>query len=264
MKNNEDIFEIIKKASIEKRLILFCGAGISIKSPSNLPSSLEIIRQISDNLAKGFTEQQKDFLSKALQTLSSVPFELSLSIIGAGKYLKLRDILSPLIREVPNSNHKFIADLLINRYIQYIITTNFDVLIEKEFELNDKKLDVFYNFNNIWDIERISNYSLIKIHGSLDDLNSIKTTTENIRKSYSIEVLSKWGDFLNNKCIIFVGYGGGDKLDILPILMNLKNTSLIWLNHREHNSFNIIKDYSHLSHEMKFVFKRNKVLVSIP
>ena len=96
-------------------------------------------------------------------------------------YLKILDIFKG---GEPNANHILIARLAKNGYLRTIFTTNFDLLIEKALEkegLKKKKdFDVYYDeeqfstidFDNMQDgIVRI-----FKIHGSIDNIDSIRTT----------------------------------------------------------------------------------------
>src|SRR6266481_1240626 len=83
----------------------------------------------------------------------------------------------------PNTTHAFLAKLAKRNYLQSIVTTNFDLLLEKA--LRDEHVD-FAVFADEAQFQQIPNGAdrvrLIKIHGSAHDFESIRTTITQLAK----------------------------------------------------------------------------------
>lgn len=171
----------ISKSIKAGELALFCGAGIS--KNSGLPLADELKQQILDKLPI-----DKEDITEIMN--SNLPFEafidaLSETIFYPFDVLKIFDIFED---GLPNTNHILIARLAKNGCLKTILTTNFDLLIEKALEKEGLKrnedFEVYYDedqFSRI-DFENIDDgiIRIFKIHGSTEDKKSIRTTLTDV------------------------------------------------------------------------------------
>jgi hypothetical protein len=111
--------------SIEaNRLILLCGAGLSIPAPSKLKSAVDVARACYDKYVPtmALPAAMRDNIDQlAGHFYNSGEFQ-SLFI---GKLVPWNDLVG-----TPNAGHEAVADLLIVRAAKVALTTNFDPLIE--------------------------------------------------------------------------------------------------------------------------------------
>ena len=112
--------------SIENdRLVLFCGAGLSMSKPSEVPSAAELAKMCAASYAERYAALPED-TSKDLEKVAEYFFEKNLLIPTFINNLIPR---GPFLRD-PNSGHYAIADFLSSAVIDFAVSTNVDVLIE--------------------------------------------------------------------------------------------------------------------------------------
>lgn len=131
----------------------------------------------------------------------------------------------------PTHYHYAISEMLLSGKVSYVITTNFDNLIEIAYhdisskKAKSKKLNVVYD-----ESKRLQPKSpnLIKIHGCATAPHSLVFNLTHVGKG-----LAEWKKSMLSKLsanpFIFLGYSDRDK-DITPILAQLSNKWL-WLCH---------------------------------
>lgn len=221
----QKIFDEILQGINLGKTIVFCGAGIS--KDSGLPIVSQLVPYILEKL-KVPREDTKLILDK--KNYPKIPFEVFLQGLKANTNIdKILDIYN---QGVPNTNHILLAKLIKARKLDTIITTNFDKLIEKALSLEPKPLgegidyDVIYTeqgFEEIkWFDKRIR---IIKIHGSIDDKESMAVTLEQVasrvlskaRSTIIEEVFSKGKH--NN--VLILGYSSSDVFDLSPQIQNI-------------------------------------------
>ncbi|KKM20337.1 hypothetical protein LCGC14_1646480, partial [marine sediment metagenome] len=167
----------------------------------------------------------------------------------------------------PNYIHYFLANVIVNRK-DYVVTTNFDYMIEKGIQRileSDKhkfiipvitRENFVSNFRPL-DIFKEGGYPLYKIHGSKRNLitgentgNSLVTTMSALGKdrgigeTFSLESYKKQAiyNLMKNRTLIVMGYSGSDDFDIGPTLQGLPYLSrLIWVEHVQDNTKEIYK-----------------------
>lgn len=126
----------------------------------------------------------------------------------------------------PNVYHYMLADLA--RSGSIMVTTNFDVCIEKALGLKDSEMNA-KDVHGIKAIEYAKGQYVYHVHGIATDEHietNLGATLTNVSKSL-------FKQFTNMLCkcfedgytIIFVGYGGVDFFDIKPFFDSLKNKS---------------------------------------
>ncbi len=248
--NLEDIFHI------DGKYAFLAGAGISIDSPSNLPSARMLINTLVNYICPKEVLDEDSLEIKYESLIQVFRDEID-------HELKLIDFFG--LPTNPNSIHFFLAQIIYNQH--YVMTTNFDQLIEHAifslqsqgtptFQIKDLKVAITENdYKNILDRDlRV----LFKLHGSNKNLitgentkNSIITTMDAIGKSmkqqedlfvlplYIHSILER---ICSGKTLVFLGYGGGDGLDVLPELARIEDINqIIWIEHTNNSTVSIEK-----------------------
>jgi tetratricopeptide (TPR) repeat protein len=233
----KDLMNHLAQSIHERRLCFFLGAGISKNPPANMPLAkdlrLSIMRKLLDKKEFGWNLKKK---------LLNYPFEAFLQVVSGDS-----EILESMIRIFrhgkPNKNHMFVAKLMKRGYVRNVLTTNFDLLLERALEHEGLRRDthfrVFFDekqFSRL-DFRRPAIPTIFKIHGSADDVNSIRTTLELIAH----ETLSKsratvLGHFFSDDhtIILIMGYSAKDEFDVNPILRGMKTRKqVIFVKHNK-------------------------------
>ena len=170
------------------KLIVFVGAGVS--KNSGLPDWKELIKDYAEY--RGI----KEFTSKEYLTIPEEVFER----YGSLKYYEIAEKRFSG-KYFPNSIHKILKEM----DLTYIITTNYDTLIEdeiKNLQVVSKDEDLPYTS---------SNRMLIKMHGDFDNKNIVlkKSDYDNYEKNFQLISTLIKGLFTTNT-ILFIGYSYND------------------------------------------------------
>ena len=218
------------------KFVVVAGAGISVDYPSNLPSwwkfnesLINVIKKRAENLCPKINDLFSSITldgSFPVQTLSDV-----LVRNGMGKFYF--PILKMLNSDRPNANHFALVELVKNKLVDTIVTTNFDKLIELAFEKREVPIRLMFNDSHFED-SSIQENVLLKVHGSVDDATSfIDTVTQ---KAVGLSKAKK--DFLKRRLdcdIVFIGFSGADfdfDENYIPIKGALENNKRVrWIVH---------------------------------
>ena len=170
------------------KLVVFVGAGVS--KNSGLPKWEELIKDYADY--RGI----KEFTSKQFLTIPEEIFER----YGSLKYYEIAEKRF-LGKYVPNSIHRILKKMKLT----YIITTNYDTLIEdeiKNLQIVSKDEDLPYTN---------SNRMLIKMHGDFENKNIVlkKSDYDNYEKNFQLISTLVKGLFTTNT-VLFIGYSYSD------------------------------------------------------
>lgn len=170
------------------KLVVFVGAGVS--KNSGLPEWEELIKDYADY--RGI----KEFTSKQFLTIPEEVFER----YGSLKYYEIAE-KKFLGKYVPNSIHRILKKMKLT----YIITTNYDTLIEdeiKNLQIVSKDEDLPYTN---------SNRMLIKMHGDFENKNIVlkKSDYDNYEKNFQLISTLVKGLFTTNT-VLFIGYSYSD------------------------------------------------------
>jgi len=238
----------ISQSIKERELVLFCGAGISRNS--GLPIADELKEVILKNLPIDVGDIDK--------IIKSIPFEAFMEaiagedIISSSKSIDISDILKIYNLGEINTNHILIAKLAKKNYLKMIITTNFDLLIEKALEREGlekgKDFDVYYeenqfsriDFRNICSDKRII---IIKLHGSIEDIESIRAITKKVGcKIFSdkrIDIIRYIFSSGTHKQVLILGYSCSDVFDIMPQVHSIeeKQKDITLIDHSNGDEF---------------------------
>lgn len=211
--------------------IIFAGSAISIWLPSEAPSA----SQMRNLLLEGLLDICPDHLKFNLDLTPLLKWNgPRLEWI----YEELWGIFGDSVLTVmecynfgePNLLHDFLAKQFKSGMIKRIYTTNQDCFIEKSL----KRLDYIENKNysvilpdQKSEDSIFSNKLLIKLHGSVSQTSSIRTTFRHIGLGLSKKLYDLFKHDLKNNTFVFIGYSGLD-IDIQPILMESNPLHIIW------------------------------------
>jgi len=227
------IYEItdILSGKKESSITIFCGAGVSVKS--GLPTASELLEYILKRLdiEDEDINELKDDSYKWI-----MPFESFMdAFIEHNQNTKLFEIF---LLGKPNHNHYLIKKLANKSSLDKVFTTNFDLLIERMFETEPSlEFKVFLETDIDEYISADNDYiPLIKLHGSADKNESIKSTISSITSGDSFENRKKLIRSAFSSCsdILWVwGYSCSDVLDITPTIQSIQhnNKTVILLQH---------------------------------
>ncbi|NIS53639.1 MAG: hypothetical protein GWN67_22545 [Phycisphaerae bacterium] len=183
-----------------EKVILFVGSGMSCNA--NLPAWKELIERITNQLLNLNNEDLLFF--NTLDSAQKVEY-----IYDQSNKISVTDFISDqFLRSASSSDaHK----LLVTLPVRYIITTNWDNLIEDYFYSELKS-----NLNVIWKDEqlpsRVYKNTLIKIHGTISEPNSIIfSENEYLNFLYSDSLLKQYVSILiATSTLLFIGYSYSD------------------------------------------------------
>lgn len=210
-KGVDELTDEIKKGEIA----IFCGAGISLNS--GIPIVPQLLRDLLTKL-----NLPEDHIQLLLQ--SGLPFEAFMEVFDqVSDITALLDIFT--IKNI-NPSHRFIAALQEKFHNKYIITTNFDTMIEDAFidrSLCNKKarIEEFTRIN--WDQDQC-----IKIHGCIEDKYSIEIVLQLVasamlaqNKKEVIDTIFSKGP---HKSVLIIGYSCSDIFDVTQLLESIDDS----------------------------------------
>lgn len=221
------------------QLAVFCGAGISRSPPSNLPLASELTAFMLEGLLG--PKHCISFKAK----FDKLPLELLIEIIARNADTFLPVFAQVLHSAEPNRNHLFLARLIANGHLQAVMTTNFDLLIERALTQQDHvNFEVYSREDQFEGLESkdLLQPSVVKLHGTADDLQSIRSTLRDIA---TVKKSAARKDILNlffgklQKDVLVLGYSARDEFDINPAIRSMVTETRIF--HVVHTS-NLISE----------------------
>ena len=217
--------------------ILVVGAGISIDPPSNLPSWSGFYKKMLD----GIKEKVLETLPTARKLLEPIDVNklpvqcISEIIVRSGAGDSYFPLLTLLESARPNANHKAIVEMVKQRMVCAIITTNFDTLLERAFRQENIKLNVIISENDYAESFQMRGCNLFKIHGTVFDPTSLVDTVTQKYVGLSVVKRTFLKNLLKNYDVVFLGFSGADfsfDLDYIPIHEAVNNNHAIkWIKH---------------------------------
>ncbi len=253
-----EVLEKLSRDASRSNLICFCGAGVSKEAPTNLPTADEIVCDLLAEVGQALPDLQHDLLGGS-HLFRDRPFELFMAVVEQGLLFRVFELLKPLTTGRTNSFHAYLASLLAKRKIAHLFTTNFDYMFECALGKDLSKIDVLYGWQEIDRLQKRSHQPyLVKLHGSILGNNredttrqTILTTMDRIYQTSTQSLLKQWAGVLNGKTVLFLGYSGRDRLDVMRLLQLLDRSSLVWVNHTDSTQLRIDDLSSALSPELK-------------
>lgn len=235
----EQFLDKIERLIRSRKLIMFCGAGISVTPPSNLPLAKELRDNILEKLLR------PDDWQHFKERFAEKPLESVIEIVDRNSKEFLPSLRRLFQSAQPNRNHLLLAKLVTEEYLQTIMTTNFDTLLEEALRQEGMTdFQVYLNEDHFAAIEvnDMLRPSIVKIHGTIDDLASVRSALNQIamraRSEARKRALSVFFCDLH-KDVLILGYGVKDEFDINPALRSLKTTTAVY--HVEHDSEDIFE-----------------------
>lgn len=231
LKTTEDLAEVL--CSIPNgKLGVFFGAGVSRNA--GLPLANELKNEILNVME----------MSEYQNALSHIPFEQFMEFV-IGFSNENNDILEIFNQGNPTLFHELMAHCIKNGKIKNILTTNFDMLLEKA--CIDKNVNICRLCNEQeFNLKDITTPCYIKIHGSIDDISSTRIILSDITKNENIEsrnrVLNYFFNDTNEEIVIILGYSCSDVFDILPFMKSNNNDfskKIIFIEHCNYSNNNI-------------------------
>jgi len=210
-KIKKDTIDSLVKALNEQRLILFCGAGISMLPPSASPSWWDIYAAAAKALSARFVDKYphataKIDLNSLLAPLDTQELANIISQRFAGPTFS--NLLSVVDIADANENHRAIATLAKKNCLRGVLTTNFDTLIERAAISCDYAFDIASP--GIQAKKDPAKCTLIKIHGTtVDTLNLIETSREKARE-INPTLKDAWDPLVEGADLLVLGYSGAD------------------------------------------------------
>lgn len=195
---------------------MFVGAGISRNS--GVPVVWDIIEEVLKTLRVEDADRTKIHETK-------IPFEgfMQVLIEASGVIESLLDIFEA--DDSPNANHRLIAKLVKAGKLKTIVTTNFDMLIERALEnellVRGENFEVLYREEDFQvDAGVGDKVVVIKIHGSMEDKNNLAVTLNRVATQLysqtSMDVIRHVFSGEPKKNVLVMGYSFSDMYDILP------------------------------------------------
>ena len=212
----------IRRAFAERRAVLFCGAGISIEPPATLPDW----KTLRDETIKA--------VAGADETLvATLPGLLAQDVDGGIGQALAPELVATIVRSVvpdyfrslrvldhdqPNRNHTLIARLAKAHVVRYILSTNFDQLIETACHREGIELRILRSDDDFaaFDMaEADGRPVLFKLHGCISNPDTIVATVEQEAVGLSPQKAAVLESLWNAMTGLFWGYSGADlKLDV--------------------------------------------------
>lgn len=203
-----DFDERILNAIRDDKLVIFAGAGVSMGSPSNLPSFWKLAKDIASGTGLEPTEP----LDRFLGTLNNKGIDVH------------QRAIEPLSLEgsKPNDLHRNIIRLFRDSKKIRLITTNFDLLFEEACK-ELKNDDSFSEAPNIYRAPALPQgydfNGIVYVHGALPQLNTHRAkdmvlTDADFGRAYLTEGWARrfLVDVFREFTVLFIGYSHNDAI----------------------------------------------------
>ena len=208
-------YKNIIKEIAKKNIAVLAGAGIS------RDSGLPIVKEFYEEFLPIFYEKIDQ--AKLKETITKyIPFERLMEHIFSYTNNDY-SIMNIFANGQPNSIHYILARMMHKGWISDLYTTNFDRLLESALEIAEGLIKKDYGyFCTEEDFSKLQkhakSHNVIKIHGTIDNEKSIRTTLETItsnnrlnRRRPPIERLLNSG---SHDIVLVLGYSFSDEFDI--------------------------------------------------
>ena len=198
---------ILRKAMLEKKLVVFVGSGTSIDA--GMPSWHDAVKNIANKL--GITDDDNIDYMKIPQFYYNAR--------GNKEYVDLMREIFKYGEDLPVCDvHRNIVEL--NTHT--IITTNYDCLIEKAVEENSEFIQVISHDRDL--PYKTVEKEILKIHGDLEKGNFVLKEDDYIHYSNNFKLIEAYvKSLIATNVVLFVGYSFSDP-DVKQIFSWVKDT----------------------------------------
>lgn len=221
----------VASAISSRQVAVLVGAGIS--AHSGLPLANAVKKAILTELPIPHNDL-KDILA------SRLPFEAFIETIGHA--LDLEQFLGLFKETHPNRNHTFIARLAKTDHLHAIYTTNFDTLLEQALQHDKVRYSAYYAESQFATLDlsvSAHNVVLCKLHGTVDDAASIRTTLRSVASRSLSQARANVLDHLfssgHHAVVLILGYSCSDTFDIVPHIRQVTGNRkrIVFVEHSE-------------------------------
>jgi len=203
--------------------IVFLGAGCSVSA--GIPLASKIVEDVLEEY-----KEHPDFINFTPQT----PYATVMSKLDPNQRSRL--FANYTDKAKINVTHIYLANLIINGYVDYVVTVNFDNLMQRA-------LALFNKFPATYDISILQKQdfgtrdfdikSVIYLHGQHNGLWQLNTEVE-MDKAASGKIAEKiFNKISANRTWIVVGYSGDDFVFDQIASMNRFYDNLYWVGYKE-------------------------------
>ncbi len=207
IKKNNKLYMNIPKSLIEKinkkQIVIFAGAGLSMNA--GLPSWKELIISILEEITEKEPKSEKykvalnDEIMEPLDVLNKIEVHKEYAIEALEKKIRSYD------GNKPTTIHKLLSQISTK-----IITTNYDCLLETQFQDFEK-----IQYNNTFKVSKISEYEkyIFKIHGDIHEPDKCVLFPSQYEKLYNEKEQSSVFELkkiISDKSILFIGFSLSD------------------------------------------------------
>jgi tetratricopeptide (TPR) repeat protein len=125
------------------------------------------------------------------------------------------------------------------------MTTNFDLLLEEALKIKNVNVSVLSDEKQFLNVDKEKGISTViyKIHGSVDNPNTIRLTLEMIARKDLFQSRLKILSYFFDKTdvdVVFLGYSCSDEFDINPLIKNMKSSAnILYIKHSGNTQFTI-------------------------
>lgn len=239
-----DCLEQIVRSARSGQLSFWIGAGFSWEAPASRPLANELKFHILHGICSDPTLHE--FYRKRLQEsdignkIGSYPLEAFIQIIEENHSIA-NSIARVFCGGSPGRNHLLVAQMIKQRIVSEVLTTNFDLLIERALKSLDWNMGTDYRVYSTERSFRSLNSdpvlpSIFKIHGTADDVESMRITLSQVASSSLSENRARVLEhFLTsrNGDVLIVGYSAKDDFDINPALSRIRGKKrILYVSHR--------------------------------
>lgn len=231
VKGESDVLDLLVHSFTHRKAVVFCGAGISFDS--GLPLARDLLREIAT--ACGASEADAELI-----TNSAIPFEAVMEAVYDNSD---PGALLELFREgEPTAQHRLLSRLIARGFLDLVVTTNFDTLIESAFRAEHHAQTELRIVHAIQELESVAQHSgpqLVKIHGTVDDPAGMAMTIRQVAAQRLVReresVLRYVFETGPHEVVFMVGYSGSDRFDILPGIRALEGPckQLFWIDRHD-------------------------------
>lgn len=213
--------ETLFKAIQRREVVLWAGAGFS--RYAGFPMGAGVVRHLFDTLSKPQQEQVRSFCStfdaQGYPAMGLPAFASLFVNLHNGQPHALRREIYKLFSARPKSlkTHQQLAQI---PFIEHVITTNYDSLFEQAYGTD--KLHVVTSGKQL-PYQEYAKTTLYKVHGSLENLDSLLITEDDYHAFYAKSDKVLWAfieSLMVSHTLLFVGYGLEDP-NVVGLFMQL-------------------------------------------
>ncbi len=247
------IFKDNKDNGSDTRFVFLLGAGASVQS--GIPSATTLAKQWNDEIKNDFGDDayNKWIKDKAIDVkeLASSYTNIFQKRFGHSPQNGYETLQKLMENKEPSIGYTILSQILEQTKHNFVITTNFDTLIEDALFLFTAKRPLVCGHESLADFIQLNSTrpTIIKVHRDilLDPYNTPSNTS-----TMEDKLTNALNPILENSPIVIIGYGGNDQ-SIMKLLQNQNRKPIYWC----------VRDTVAVSQNIKTLLKKSDMLVKI-